>query len=260
MPVIYIKSEENLTNTTNELYNTAQRFYKDRNGISIITCTNRPEYIDNLFNNFLCQNHDKKELIIVLNNNCLDIKIYQKKAKQHKNIKIFQLDEKITLGDCKNFALNYINFDYVSFFDDDDFYAPNFLKYSLKTFDEIDADIVGKASCYIYFEESKILGIFDPYNENSYVTHVADSSMLIKSKVLENIKYPNEPIFQDFLFQEMCINKGYKLYSTHRFNYVIHRHPNPNLQHDWKIHEEDLIKDCEIVQNNIDDYTKHVVL
>lgn len=229
-------------------------------GVSVITCTNRPNYFEQIFNNYTSQNYDKKELIIVLNNNDLNMKKYQEKAKQDKNIKIYQLDEKISLGDCKNFALKHFNLDYVSFFDDDDYYAPNFLNFTLQTFNNTRADIVGKAAFYIYFEKRKILGLIGSNKENCYVDHVADSSMVIKRNVVENIKYPNKHVVQDLLFQNMCLDKGYNIYSTDRYNYVVHRHPNPNIQHDWKISENNLMKQSKIIAKNITDYTNYVII
>lgn len=41
----------------------------NQQGISIITCTNRHNYLNNLFQNYSRQKYANKELIIIINNN-----------------------------------------------------------------------------------------------------------------------------------------------------------------------------------------------
>ncbi|MDK2918547.1 MAG: hypothetical protein PWQ37_1280 [Candidatus Petromonas sp.] len=234
-------------------------------GVSVITPTNRPDNIKALLNNYLRQNYNKKELIIVLNNDKMDIKKYKQKVSEYKNIKVFQINEKTTLGDCRNYAIEKSNLDYIAIFDDDDFYAPNYLNESIKTFYKINTDVVGKASFFTYFEKSKILALYHHLRginkENQYVGHVADSSLVFRRNVLEKIgKYPSNQRDPDVRFQDLCSYHGFKIYSTHRFNYVLHRHNNPKLQHTWQAEEEEILRDCEIVEKNVTNYLKYVIL
>ncbi|SHJ50323.1 glycosyltransferase [Paramaledivibacter caminithermalis] len=231
-------------------------------GVSIITTTCRLNYMDSVFQNYTRQNYKNKELIIVLNNNKMDIEKYKKRAKKYKNIKVLKLDETATLGQCRNLAISHTSLDYIAIFDDDDYYGPNYLKSSIKVFNEVNADIIGKASFYIYFEKSKTLAIFHHNHinqENQYVEHVADPSMIFNRKVFETIGYyPNSHTDPDAVFQGYCINYGFKIYSIDKFNFVLHRHPNPSKQHTWKVEEKDILKACYIVEKNIADYTKCV--
>jgi hypothetical protein len=64
--------------------------------VSIVTSTNRPSFIENVFQNYRNQTGVQKELIIVLNNR-MSIDLYKKKAKQFKNVFIYQLPEKISI-------------------------------------------------------------------------------------------------------------------------------------------------------------------
>lgn len=230
--------------------------------VSVIAVTRRFEYMEKLFDNYDRQNYDNKELVIVLNDNTMDIDKYKEKAQQYKNVRVEKLDENATLGQCRDFAIKQTKFDYIAIFDDDDYYGPNYLKHSIGTFNEVDTDIVGKASFYTYFEKSKTLTIFHhnyTNQENKYVNHVADPSMIFKRKVFEKIKnYPNTYTDPDAIFQGHSLRHGFKIYSTDRFNFVLHRHPNPFKQHTWKIEEKDLLKACDIVSNDIKDYTKYV--
>jgi len=250
------------------------KIYKVRNGVkliedkkneitagaSVITITNRPNYIDEVLNNFLRQNYKKKELIIVLHGNHMNLKEYQIRTSQYKDVKLFQLNNTVHYGICCNFAFEQTNYGYIAIFDDDDYYAPNYLMQALNTFNNVDCDIVGKKSFYIYFEKNKTLALCFPSLENRYVSHVADSSMVIKRKLLEKSKFPcpsDDGVLT--VFQQNCFKKGVKIYSTHRFNYVVHRHPHPNKEHSWKISEKELLKNCRIINRNITDYSKHII-
>lgn len=233
---------------------------KSDQGCSVITVTNRLNYVNSIFNNYNRQNHLKKEMIIVLNNNKLNLNSFEAIAKKYTNIKVFKLDEKITLGQCKNFAFEKTSMENIAFFDDDDFYGPNYLTHSLVALEQIDSDIIGKKCYYIYFEKNKTLTLFLPHKENQFVSHVADSSLVLKRKLLEEVKFPDlEGAGAISRFQKTCVQLGYTIYSADRFNYVIHRHPNPQIQHTWKIEENRLLKLCSVVEKDLTDYTKYVI-
>lgn len=231
--------------------------YRNIQGVSIITCTNRPQNIDIVFTNYSRQMFDKKELIIILNSDSMDIKKWKEKSKQFRNVKIFQYDEKKSLGECKNFAINNANLKYIAFFDDDDYYGKSFLYESIDAFNNNECDVVGKSTCFIYFEKNNILGIFNPYNEDMYVNYVMDSSLVIKRKTFENISFEDDTQ-PETDFQIMCSKKGYKIYSTSKYNYVVHRHCNPTKEHTWKISDINLLRYCEIVKRNIANYTEYI--
>lgn len=226
-------------------------------GVSVITCTNRPQNIDIVFANYSRQMFDKKELIILLNNDRMNIRKWKEKSKQYRNIKIFQHDEKRSLGECKNFSINNTSFEYIAFFDDDDYYGKTYLCESMDAFNNTSCDVVGKSTCFIYFEKNNILAIFNPSNENTYVNNVMDSSLVIKRKIFENISFINDTQ-PETLFQTICSRKGYKIYSTTKYNYVVHRHSNPNKEHTWKIRDINLLRWCHVVKKSITDYSRYV--
>ncbi len=224
-------------------------------GVSVITSTNRINHLDSVFKNFMRQTHKRKELIIILNNNKMNIDEYRQRAANYGNIKIFKLDENKNTSECKNFAFNYANYEFIAFFDDDDYYGPNYLAQAMEAFTKSKADIVGKGAFYIFFENLKILALVCEYKINRYVSKVCDSSMVIKRSVLESIKFPiTQNSGMDTKFQEICINENYKIYCTDYFNFVIHRHNQSGNEHTWKINDDDLLKQCRIIKTNFVDY------
>lgn len=225
-------------------------------GVSIITVTNRIENINQVFDNYLRQSIKNKELIVVLNENSMDLEQWKSTAKEYPNVRVYRQDEAITFAECKNFAIGKAKYPYITHFDDDDYYAASFLKDILKTFHKVKADIIGKRSAFVYFENSNILALRLPGSENSFVKFVMDSSMVIKKEVFNEVHFPNLKHSADFIFQKICIEKGLKIYSTDRYNYAFIRHKATD-NHVWKISDEELIKECDLITQT-DNFIKYI--
>jgi len=131
--------------------------------VSIIVCTMRQSCMKNVFDNYSRQNYNNKEMIIVLNNNKMDLSKWQKQSNLYKNVKVFQLDEKITLGTCMNYGISQSSHDVIAKFDDDDYYGPKYLLDSVKAFQRHDADVIAKrkrievTKNYFFFRSSSII-------------------------------------------------------------------------------------------------------
>ncbi|WIV11200.1 glycosyltransferase family A protein [Proteiniborus sp. MB09-C3] len=225
-------------------------------GVSIITVTNRLNHINQVFDNYNRQKIKRKELIIILNNNSMSLKHCKAMSKKYPNVKVFKKDESITFSECKNYAITMTKFPYISHFDDDDYYAENFLKDILETFNKVEADIIGKRSAFVYFSRNKILAIRFPRYENAYVKFVMDSSMVIKKSVFDKIKFPTMKSGADFSFQKKCLKNGFKIFSTDRYNYAFIRHKNLD-NHSWKITDNELLRECSIICRT-DNFIKYI--
>ncbi|MGJ0848673.1 glycosyltransferase [Tissierella praeacuta] len=240
-------------------------FYKENSnenpGVSVIICSNRPYKINAVFDNFLRQNYNTKELIIILNNNNMILDEYIDKAKEFKNIKIFQLDEALSLGDCFKFALEEATFDYIAKFDDDDYYGTDYLKQAMETFNQINCDVVGKASYYIYFNKSKTLALYGEQKQNMFINRVADSSLIFKRQALEKVQIPTIKRAGTFANIQTQLRKlGIKIYSTDKYNYLVNRYDNSEHQHTWKITDHEYLSYnlIKIIGKNVEDYMPYI--
>lgn len=210
-----------------------------RPGVSIITPTNKPIYIDNILNNFINSRYLYKELIIILNNNNMNIDYYKIKTEWLKHISIFQLDERNTLGDCLNYGIAQARYDYITKMDDDDYYGPNYLIDLMNVFKYTDAEVVGKLSCFIYFEDNNTLYARQSEYTHQYVKSLNGSNLLVKKEVFNKVKFNSLTLGEDTQFLVDCENIGIKIYAADRFNYVCIR--NKDLQnHTWKAESEAL--------------------
>lgn len=219
-------------------------------GVSVITCTNRPDSLENVLANYLRQTYEPRELIIVVNSEETNIDYWRSRTAAHADIKILQLSSQQTLGECLNFGIEHAGYNYVAKCDDDDYYAPGYLSGLMPLFDATGAKIVGKCSMFVYFEGSQTLAIALPGNENMPVSGVAGATMIISREVFSQIKFTGTSFGEDSVFLQECVAKGIPIFSGDRFNFACIR-SNPD-RHTWQVDEEEYLKYCEIVAHTAD--------
>ncbi|WP_341283022.1 glycosyltransferase family A protein [Paenibacillus sp. FSL H8-0537] len=208
--------------------------------VSIITCTNRPEHFKRLMANYKRQRYKSKELIVVLNKDSMNLKNYLRKYKQRKDILLYQLPEKKSLGYCLNYAIIKANHAYISRFDDDDYYSPFYLNTMMHALRKSKTDIVGKRACLIYLESSSRLLLRHPKEQNRYVEQIAGATLLCSKKIFNKVRFRPVSLGETVGFLRRCKRKGYNVYSTDCFHYVTRRRAQKD-SHTWKISDRKLI-------------------
>lgn len=229
----------------------------ERKGVSVITCTNKSEYVDSIFANYDRQQYEDKELIIILNSDGLNLEEWREKAKSYPDVTVYQVDETEPLGVCLNYGIEKAKFDYISKFDDDDYYGPAFLEDLMNAFEYTDADIVGKCASYIYFENGNTLALYGESREHSYTDLVLGPTMIVKREVFDRVPWPTDRRQgSDSEFLRRSVKNGFKIYSADRFNYVYMRRSSSGL-HTWQVRDEEQLANCRTVCHT-KDYTTHV--
>jgi cellulose synthase/poly-beta-1,6-N-acetylglucosamine synthase-like glycosyltransferase len=217
--------------------------------ISIITCTNREQFMENVFKNYSQQSWQSKELIIILNKDTMNLDKWLQKAKNYQNVSVFQLHERATLGDCLNFAIMKAQGSIIAKFDDDDYYGPNYLAGAMKAFNNKEVMVAGKSSYYIYFNNKKAL-IFVGDKENAFVETVAGATLLFRKEIFHYIRFEKVNRAEDYFFVDECKKKGIPIYSLDRNDFAVIRHNTEN--HTWKISDEDLMGWGELIATTED--------
>ena len=226
------------------------------NGVSIITCTNKPHTLNNILINFNRQDYKEKELIIIINNDKIDLKEWLYKTKKYKNVNVFKLSEKVSLGKCLNFAVDKSKYDIIGKFDDDDYYGSKYIYDTIKSFESTDAKVVGKATNFIYFVEKKTLGIRTPGQENKFVKFANGSTLVFKKEIFDRVKFRDMSLAEDVYFCKDCVKNNIRIYSTNKYHHVYFRHPAKE-NHTWKISDDEFIKrSCQII-GQVEDYISY---
>jgi glycosyltransferase involved in cell wall biosynthesis len=222
--------------------------------VSVITCTIRDHCMDNIFQNYHNQTFEPKELIIVLNHDCMDIKKWKEKALEYKNVSVYQLPQDTNLGACINFAVEKAKFDLIANFDDDDYYSSSYLEKSVENLHKLNVDVIGKTSVYIYLKDRQILAVFNPNNENQFVNeqksfgkqYLQGGTLVFKKKVHEIVKFADQIKELDRVFSMDCVKSGFKVYSGTKDDFVYIRCDDEG-QHTWKVPIDIIINVSQII-------------
>jgi len=204
--------------------------------VSVITCTNRPHMIDNVFRNYVRQQWKDKELIVVLNNDAMDLNAWRKKADGIENVTIYRIPEKRSLGYCLNDAVKRAKFPYIAKFDDDDYYGPNFLTRAMGVFRRHPrVSVVGQKSFYTYFPHYRLLVL-------RHGKRVAGATLVFKKAVMEKVRFSRKRRGTDTSFKRRCEKKGLIIRSMSPGDYACMR--RPGTKHTWDISDSEFLKSC----------------
>ncbi|WP_412679639.1 glycosyltransferase [Brevibacillus choshinensis] len=202
-------------------------------GFSIITCTNRPSFIHNIFRNYKRQKGVKKELILVLNNDSMSKKHYKKYAKHYPNVRVYQLPARTSLGACLNFAVKKARHSVIAKFDDDDYYSSLYARDALRTLAKSKAPVVGKSTFFMYFQGLRLLILRHPQRENKTARIFPGGTLCFRKSVFKKVKFPHRSLGEDGGFIWRCKKKGIRVYSGSRYHYCYVRRENRH-SHTWK--------------------------
>lgn len=224
------------------------------NGVTIIVSTNRLGTRENILRNFTLQSIENKELIVVLNSNQLDINEWVYEEEFATKIRVFQLDEDITLGECYNFAARKANYPLISIQDDDDIYSANYLEDAVENLLHYKVDILGKTTVFMYFPTNQLLGTFNDGNEDRWLLpndrigkrYLQGGTLLFKASIMKDVSFRNQNQETDRFFVEDGLNSGYNVYSTSKYNYAYCR--REDSAHTWNIPNRLLLTLCKDVK------------
>lgn len=223
--------------------------YKNR--FSIITVTNRDYCINNIINNFLRQEFDDKELIIVINNDKINIDDIFKYIDKKSNIFVYKLPQSTSLGTCLNFGINKSNYNIIAKFDDDDYYGPYYLDEANKVFIRENCFVLGKQKTYYYLEKYKKLILKNSATENNYTQTLMGSTICFKREVFDKVKFRDISSREDYFFSSECKKNGYMLYSTSPYNHLVFKHADIR-KHTFKSNIDVLMGMCKEIKSNIE--------
>ncbi len=230
-----------------------------RKGVTLITPTIRKPYIHRLFGNYARQRWNPKELIIILNKNSLRLADYLRKAKRYRNVRVFQLPENKSLGECLNFGVTKARYRYIAKIDDDDYYSRNYISEAMKLLMKPKADLVGKESIYFYFPYSrKLLLRQRKHRSGQRVWAIAGATIMFDRRVFRRVKFVRAKQGTDALFIRDCLKRGYRIYTTSKYNFVAIRRAD-RRSHTWRISANRLLASKNVRVVRTDNLSKVVV-
>ena len=221
--------------------------------VSIICCTIRDRYMHNVFRNYNRQKVKKKEMIVVLNHDDMNARKWRRAARKYANVKIYQVPESYELGRCLNYGIRKAKYNIIAKFDDDDYYAPDYLAESLSAIKKRTASVVGKKTSYMYFEDQRALMLYRRNEENKYCGKLKGGTLVFRKSVWKKVKFDEKRKYgSDAHFLKKCKRKGFKLYSVSKSNYVCMRRKDTST-HTQKRSVKKFMSLCRMIRRT-DDY------
>lgn len=217
-----------------------------RPGVTVLTATNKLDSMDTVFGNYDAQLYEPRELVVILNSDAADLGAWRERAAQSRNATVIRVPEAQPLGRCLNTGIDCSSHAYITKFDDDNYYAPNFLTDLVHAFSYAGTEIVGKLTYFCYFEAGHILALLCPGMENRYVTFLSGSGLLIRREVFDRVRFGDRPRGCDSVFLRECLRQGVRMFSADRFNYVYCRRASKVL-HTCKVSDATLLRSCQFL-------------
>ncbi|UJF33376.1 glycosyltransferase family 2 protein [Paenibacillus hexagrammi] len=207
-------------------------------GITVITVTNKPDFMKNLFRNYRHQSWRRRELIIVLNQKGMSPASYLAYAKRLGiRASVYQLQEKASLGECLNYGIRRARYKYIAKCDDDDYYGPAYLAEAIRTAERTGADVVGKNQFYMYMVKTKKLLLLRMHRNDA----VAGATLVFRRALYPAVKFRAMRAGSDMRFLIDVRKRGGRVQSTSHRHFATNRRADQS-RHTWKINRNTMQK------------------
>ena len=188
--------------------------------VSVLMPTMRPENVARCLDNFKKQTYPDKELVLILNNAEFDLDSIRKDADLIPNVQVLHVEGRTTLGDCLNRGVEAASGNYVAKMDDDDHYGERYLSDAVLAASFSDAEVVGKGSFFMYFEESDTTALAEVTREHTFTSFVTGGTLLMRTEVARGNPFDSVSLREDTNFLHAAAQAGCRIYSADRFNFV----------------------------------------
>ncbi|OAO89121.1 hypothetical protein AXX17_ATUG04150 [Arabidopsis thaliana] len=116
----------------------------------------------------------------------MKVRAYRQKAAAYPHVSVYQVPERISLGQCLNCGISRAKYPLISKFDHDDYYSPYYLKEQVKALIRKGSSVVGKHGCLVYLAATKKLIIRSPKEQHKFLGFVQGGTLLFRRSVLRN--------------------------------------------------------------------------
>jgi hypothetical protein len=207
-------------------------------GVTVVCVTNRPSRLSEALANYQRQNYQHKTLLLVTNSVAFDPATVRAQVANLERATVLHVDERATLGECLNLAIERTSTQYLAKFDDDDWYGGEYLSDMMLAHRLADAGIVGKKSYFAWLEELSLCVLRFPGHEYMYTSHVSGGTFVIDLSRTGRTRFPALSIGEDTAFLEAWQREGGSIFSADRFNYLQVR----GAHNTWRVPAKELAR------------------
>ncbi|MDI4649860.1 glycosyltransferase [Cohnella hashimotonis] len=210
-------------------------------GVSIVACTNRPEFFANVLDNYMRQRYAPKQMIVIVNKDGIDLKALRRQAARCPGVTVYRVPERISLGQCLNCGISRAKYPLIAKFDHDDYYSPYYLNEQVRALLRTGSSVVGKHACLVYLAASRRLIVRSPGERQRFMNFVQGGTILFRKKVLKDARFADISLGEDVRFLRSCRRNGHRVYATSPYNYVYVRRKDKRT-HTWRVEDRYYLK------------------
>ena len=219
--------------------------------VSVVIATCRPDNVKFAIENYKKQVYAEKELLLVLNNAIFDVQSIEAQAKNLNNVRIVQVDGRVTLGESLNSGVEEASGDYIAKMDDDDYYGANYLSDMMLAANFSGADILGKGTYFVYMKAGNITALRSVASQHEFTDFVAGATLTGRREVLREIRFPDCTRGEDSSLLAKASKAGCRIYSADAFNMLVVRGTD-HQRHTWDIGDSDFLKNCRNIRSGLE--------
>ena len=219
--------------------------------VSVVIATCRPDNVKFAIENYKKQVYAEKELLLVLNNAIFDVESIEAQAKDLNNVRIVQVDGRVTLGESLNRGVEEASGYYIAKMDDDDYYGENYLSDMMLAADFSGAEILGKGTYFVHMKAGNITALRSVASQHEFTDFVAGATLTGRREVLREIRFPDCIRGEDSSLLAKASKAGCRIYSADAFNMLVVRGTD-HQRHTWDIGDSDFLKNCRNIRSGLE--------
>ena len=219
--------------------------------VSVVIATCRPDNVKFAIENYRKQVYAEKELLLVLNNAIFDVESIEAQAKDLNNVRIVQVDGRVTLGESLNRGVEEASGYYIAKMDDDDYYGENYLSDMMLAADFSGAEILGKGTYFVHMKAGNITALRSVASQHEFTDFVAGATLTGRREVLRKIRFPDCTRGEDSSLLAKASKAGCRIYSADAFNMLVVRGTD-HQRHTWDIGDSDFLKNCRNIRSGLE--------
>ena len=179
---------------------------------------NSAPYLEETINSIIKQTFKDWKLTIVDANSNIETQKILNKYSTHENINIVWLKKNKRAGFCRNLAIRNSKSDYIAFIDSDDLWEKDKLSKQLNFMlkNKYDFTYTNYQPFKSEQKENKLSEIIPEkfFTFKKFVTNtsIATSTMIVKRSIIDNIKFSNTKICEDYFFKCQILKKVHYAY------------------------------------------------
>ena len=219
--------------------------------VSVVIATCRPDNVKFAIENYKKQVYAEKELLLVLNNAIFDVESIEAQARDLNNVRIVQVDGRVTLGESLNRGVEEASGYYIAKMDDDDYYGENYLSDMMLAADFSGAEILGKGTYFVHMKAGNITALRSVASQHEFTDFVAGATLTGRREVLREIRFPDCTRGEDSSLLAKASKAGCRIYSADAFNMLVVRGTD-HQRHTWDIGDSDFLKNCRNIRSGLE--------